>query len=293
MRLRSQALALVAAALAAAGLTTAAAADELDASRKQPSSLADFGAEPRLIVKLRADDTARVRVQAARDTVESVASRNGVKANRIAQLSKTLHVMEVESNESLESTLARLRADSAVEYAEIDRRRYLHAVPDDALYAQQWYLQAASVAPSAIDAEHAWDITTGSDGVVVAFLDTGVLYDHPDLQSAGVGGRLLPGYDFVSSALAANDGDGRDADATDAGDWITSADRQTPAFAGCQTTSSSWHGTRVAALIGARTNNATGKPISSSSDDPATVRHSIGRSARKVAAAGHGTSFNP
>src|SRR5262245_5469269 len=114
MHFRSQTLALVAAAL-----TTVAAADELDASRKHPSSAADFGAEPRLIVKLRSDDAARVRVQAARDTVESVASRNGVKAKRIAQLGKTLHVMEIEPDESLESTLARLQADSAVEYAEL------------------------------------------------------------------------------------------------------------------------------------------------------------------------------
>ena len=258
MHHRSQTLAFVAAALAAAALTTVAAAQELDASRKHSSPSADFGPEPRVIVKLRADDAARVRVQASRDTVESVASRNGVKAKRIAQLGKTLHVMEIEPDQSLESTLTRLQADSAVEYAELDRRRYLHAVPDDLLYAQQWYLQGTSVAPSAIDAEHAWDITTGTDDVVVAFLDTGVLYDHPDLQSAGVGGRLLPGYDFISSAIASNDGDGRDADATDAGDWINSSDRQTPAFAGCRTTSSSWHGTRVAALIGARSNNGTG-----------------------------------
>ena len=253
MHVRSQILALTAAAL-----TTAAAADELDASRKHPSSLADLGAEPRVIVKLHSDDTTRVRVQSARDTVQSVASRTGVRAKRIAPLGKRLHVMEIEPDESIESTLARLQADSAVEYAELDRRRYLHAVPDDLLYAQQWYLQGTSVAPSAIDAEHAWDITTGSDGVVVAFLDSGVLYDHPDLLSAGVGGRLLPGYDFVSSVAAANDGDGRDADATDAGDWVTAQDRQSSTFAGCQVTASSWHGTRVAGIIGARSNNATG-----------------------------------
>src|SRR5262245_60445319 len=168
MDVRSPILALV-----AAVLTTAAAADELDASRKHPSSLADFGAEPRIIVKLRSDDVPRVRLEAARDTLQSVASRTGVRAKRIAPLGKTLQVMDIEPDESIEQTLARLKADSAVEYAELDRRRYLHAVPNDPLYAEQWYLQAPNVAPSAIDAEHAWDITTGSDEVVVAFLDTG------------------------------------------------------------------------------------------------------------------------
>ena len=32
---------------------------------------------------------------------------------------------------------------------------------------------------------------------------------------------MLPGYDFISNAAAANDGNGRDADASDAGDWVT------------------------------------------------------------------------
>jgi serine protease len=248
-------------AMAAGALMTAASADELDASRKRPSSLADFSAEPRIIVKLRADDTARIRAQAAADRVQSAASRSGMKPKRIASLGARMHVLDIEpegASESIEKTLERLKSDPEVEYAELDRRRYLHAVPDDSLYAGQWHLQGTSVAPSAIDAEHAWDVTTGADGVVVAFLDTGVLYDHPDLQSASAGGRLLPGYDFVTSAPSANDGDGRDADATDPGDWVSAADRQTAAFAGCSTTSSSWHGTRVAAIIGARTNNATG-----------------------------------
>jgi hypothetical protein len=170
--------------------------------------------EPRIIVKLRGDaaidDSGRVRAQAARKTLDSVTSRTRIQARHMAALGSRLHVLDIAreaTGESIEATLARLNADSAVEYAELDRRRLPHAVPDDFLYAQQWYLQAASVAPSATDAEHAWDITTGVESVVVAFLDTGVLYDHPDLQSGSVGGRLLPGYDFVSTVATANDGD--------------------------------------------------------------------------------------
>jgi serine protease len=254
-KVRSQMLAL-----AAAALTTVAAADELDGSRKQPSPAADFGAEPRVIVKLRAEDT-RAPESKPRNMLESAAARSGFKAKGTAALGARLHVLQVEpavAGESLEATLARLNADPAVEYAELDRRRYLHAVPNDPLYAEQWYLQAASVAPSAIDAERAWDVTTGSNDIVVAILDTGVLYDHPDLQGAGVGGRLLPGYDFISSAAVANDGDGRDSDAADPGDWVTPGDEQTAAFAGCEVAASSWHGTRIAGVLGARSNNATG-----------------------------------
>ena len=73
------------------------------------------------------------------------------------------------------------------------------------------------------------------------------------------GGRLLPGYDFITDARVANDGDGRDADPTDAGDFLSSTDVATDFFKDCGGTSnSSWHGTRTAGIIGARTNNAEG-----------------------------------
>ena len=62
------------------------------------------------------------------------------------------------------------------------------------------------------------------------------------------GGKLLPGYDFVSADsnggfLAANDGNGRDADASDPGDWVNSTDKQNALFSDCDTKPSSWHGT--------------------------------------------------
>ena len=41
-------------------------------------------------------------------------------------------------------------------------------------------------------------MTTGSPGIVVAVVDTGVRYEHPDLLSVAVEGRLLPGYDMTS-----------------------------------------------------------------------------------------------
>ncbi len=72
------------------------------------------------------------------------------------------------------------------------------------------------------------------------------------------GGRILPGYDFVSVVAAANDGDGRDADASDPGDWVTPAEASAGSFRGCTAGDSSWHGTRVAGIVAARTNNSEG-----------------------------------
>ncbi len=199
----------------------------------------------RIIVKLHAAEMANAAETAGVATLTQRAHLTLKESHRIAG---NMHVMQVEpavSGESVASTLARLRADPAVEYAVVDQRRYAHAIPNDPLYTGQWYLQNDGATPSAVDAMTAWDTTKGSDGIVIADLDTGVRFDHPDLLRAGAGGRLLPGYDFITDIATANDGNGRDADASDPGD-------------NCKGSGSSWHGTRVAGILGAITNNATG-----------------------------------
>jgi len=171
----------------------------------------------------------------------------------------------------------RLAADADVEFAEPDVRRHIRSIPNDPLYpgnqatatptVGQWYLRPPdSVDRSAINAETAWTTTTGTSSVVVAVLDTGVRFDHPDLV-----GKVHAGYDFISDAPTANDGDGRDADATDPGDWLTDAEVNDTSpgapFFHCTDPNpdgsysgeaSSWHGTQVAGLIGAATHNAVG-----------------------------------
>ena len=180
---------------------------------------------------------------------------------------------------------ARIAADPEVEYAVADEKKHIVAMPNDPFYATrpysafngatppaptaggplvgQWYLKPpqAGGAPSSINAEQAWDVTTGSPSIVVAVLDTGLRFDHPDLQ----GGNVLPGYDTISldsdgNFGTANDGNGRDADASDPGDFVSSADVQNnPTFARCDVEPrSSWHGTETLGLIGAQTDNVVG-----------------------------------
>ncbi len=132
--------------------------------------------------------------------------------------------------------------------------------PNDPLYPMQWSLHPAAQAADT-DAEGQSARIDGKQlsRIVVAVLDSGFLLSHEDLQ-------FLPGYDFVSTAEVANDGDGRDADPTDPGDWVETAS------SGCHAQPSSWHGTRVAGVIGARTSNHIGIAAANSHVDLLPVR---------------------
>lgn len=227
-------------------------------------------ATDRIIVKFR-DSGPRIQsaqsIAAARDRASGLALRTGVAlqlARSISPQMDALRLTRALRGRELQDVLAHIAGDAAVEYAVPDRRKYRAAVPNDPLYGpgqitQQWWLTPPSATlVSAIDAEHAWDVTTGSTRIVVAVVDNGVLFDHPDLGRFAQGGKLLPGYDMISDASVANDGDGRDPDPSDPGDWVTQADLSTSTFSGCDVADSSWHGTHIAGIIGARTNNRTG-----------------------------------
>lgn len=102
----------------------------------------------------------------------------------------------------------------------------------DADISLQWYLGT----DHGIAATRAWTATRGVSSVVVAVLDSGITA-HPEFE-----GQLVDGYDFVSDATKSGDGDGRDVDPTDPGDGV-----------GADT--SSWHGTHVAGIIGAKSDS--------------------------------------
>ncbi len=149
--------------------------------------------------------------------------------------------------------VARLATDPTIEYAERDLLMQPLTVPNDPLYAIQWHYMSPPAEMGGVNLPPAWDITTGSTSIVVAVIDTGNLLAHPDLA-----GRFIGGYDFISDSQIANDGDGRDADPSDPGDWITAAENASGTFAGCGTHNSSFHGSHVAGTIGAATGNSTG-----------------------------------
>ncbi len=144
-----------------------------------------------------------------------------------------------------------------VEYAQPNYILYPMKTPNDPLYAKQWHYfnngTGLGESPGGIDLPKAWDISTGGN-VVVAVIDTGILPDHPDIKNSP---NLISGYDFISDATRANDGDGRDADPTDTGDAIKQGEcggGQPP-----RDFPNSWHGTHVAGTIGVgMTDNSLG-----------------------------------
>jgi len=232
----------------------------------------------RIIIKLRAAyRTAALRNQPvplmAADRASTLSVTAGIPLRAVRPMSDDAHVLALPQamrNGAVQSVVDRLRSDPTVEYAYVDARERLMAVPNDPLFPQQVHLQAPGVAPLAasVNAPGAWDITTGTGAAVIAIVDGGVRFDHPDLS-----GRLLAGYDFVgpdctvgatgctaaNAYTTANDGDGRDADASDPGDWVTASDiASNPILANCTAENSSWHGTHIAGILGAAGNNALG-----------------------------------
>lgn len=160
----------------------------------------------------------------------------------VLQLPQRLPVAEVERIAASLSTLPE------VEYAHPDYIRRPMLEPNDPLYKEQWHYYGIY----GINLPQAWDVTLGSVNTVVAVIDTGHR-PHADLA-----GRFIGGYDFISNVLVANDGNGRDPNPQDPGDWITPAESASGFFQGCPVEDSSWHGTHVAGTIGALTQNGQG-----------------------------------
>jgi len=217
----------------------------------QPAQFTQSIPTNQIIIKYR-DDRLTTMAQAAETTqMARLSAQAGLALTYFRPMSGDAHVLRLPARTPIaevERIAARLSALPEVEYAEPDYIMLPLLVPNDPQYSNQWHYYEAY----GINLPQAWNITTGNANTVVAVIDTGHR-PHADLAS-----RIVGGYDFISDVQIANDGNGRDANAEDPGDWVTVAESSSGYFAGCTVTNSSWHGTHVAGTIGAVTNNGQG-----------------------------------
>ena len=195
--------------------------------------LLDIGDEQRTIdiynaLNIKRRQFVNSNVNALSDTSSTGDAGNDAAGTQMQKKLDTLHIVKA------------LRKRKDVEFADPNFIRKINFIPNDPRYNRQWHYPA-------IHLPDAWDITRGSADVVVAVVDTGVLLDHPDLETnLSHNGVIGDGYDFISDPDNARDGDGIDSNPYDVGDL------------GSGTGQSSFHGTHVAGTIAATTGNGIG-----------------------------------
>jgi len=211
---------------------------------------ADATYTDRIIVKYRTTPASSLAQASQVRGTDMSAQRFGVVMDRVRTTALGSQVLKVDHKLSLADAAALANdiaaSDPSVEYAEPDRIMRHTFTPNDTRYNEQWHYFETT---AGINAPAAWDKSTGS-GVVVAVIDTGYR-PHADLAA-----NILPGYDFIGDTFVSNDGNGRDSDASDPGDWINAGECSPGDPATFE--ASSWHGTHVSGTIAAVTNNSNG-----------------------------------
>ena len=210
----------------------------------------------RYIVTYAADAAERSSSVALQSDLARVARETGMKVSHVRTLATGAELLSVTPTAARGSMLAassrEARAQAvmvafaknpAVAYVEPDRIMQVALSPNDTYYSNQWDLFEST---GGMNQTSAWDISTGS-GVRVAVIDTGIT-PHSDLS-----GQTIGGYDFISTSADARDGNGRDSNPNDEGDWFNSTECGTG-----YASNSSWHGTHVTGTIAALTNNSKG-----------------------------------
>ena len=227
-----------------------AAAPSLIATSKTTSNVyAEASKTDRLIIKYRNAESQTMTALEASDSIATLSQATNIKMQFVRTTGNHAQVVQLEEAKPLAEVQAiseEVAKNPNVSYAEPDKIMQPHATPTDPRYNEQWhYFEPAG----GINLPTAWDTSTG-EGVVAAVIDTGIRH-HVDLAD-----QILPGYDFITDSNKANDGDGRDSDPTDPGDWTRAGEcgNGQPQ----QDQPSSWHGTHVAGTIAAKSNNDIG-----------------------------------
>jgi serine protease len=255
-RLRRTALAaaILAGSLSAVHAVAAVSAADLQAyaDRANFSAVSADVLYTRYIVTYADSSAERAQPQLKQRDFDRVAIETGLAVRHTRVLATGADLVEVSGDRQrfasyadiTRQVLVAFARNDAVEYVEPDRMMRAVLTPNDTNFGSQWDLTDAT---GGVRMPAAWDIATAS-GQRVAVIDTGIT-PHSDLA-----GQTVGGYDFISDSAAARDGNGRDSNPNDEGDWYGNNE----CSPGYPAAGSSWHGTHVTGTIAALTNNAKG-----------------------------------
>ncbi len=119
----------------------------------------------------------------------TISSKNAIKTRLKTKVMRefrhigNIQLVKLPKGTAIGQVLKSYKNHPDVLYAEPNYIVESNATPDDPLFSSQWGLQGGSewITDSDIDAPEAWDLTTGSEDAVIAVVDSGVDYTHPDL----------------------------------------------------------------------------------------------------------------
>lgn len=150
---------------------------------------------------------------------------------------ENISVYEIQDGDPVDEKIKQIESSLNVEYAQPNYKYYLNTVPNDYYFSRQWALNntgqsvrgTVGTSDADIDAPELWSFEDSVwQNAIVAVIDTGVLYTHPDLN-----GNVISGWDFEDNDSAPLDTHG--------------------------------HGTHVSGIIAGEPNNSNG--ISGMSND--------------------------
>lgn len=204
------------------------------------------------IVKLKKDLTFDTPSIHALNNKHQVFTFEEIFPNTEGTVLDNIYLLHIPIESDILSTVQNYMLSPDIVYAEPNRIAELCSIPNDANFSKQWYLHNTgqviygntSGTPDAdIDAPEVWDLEKGSSDVIIAIIDTGIDYTHPDLAS-----KIWNNADEIANNLIDDDNNGY---IDDVRGWNFDDNNSDPIDDYC-------HGTICAGLAGAVTDNGIG-----------------------------------